>query len=477
MAVACSVNTGVERPPADGADVDPATPVERYLAADFKADYVAAACGWYARCGGALGDVFADRATCASLIGFTFAADVNETGSFEEPLLFRVDPAQAADCVRAIEAQPCGTPAPEFGSIAACVAGFVGRLSDGECCDRRGGCAPGLVCEMGDAGNIGIGYCTAVGAPGETCATQGCAAPATCERFGSSGFPTCVVSLQLGVGEDCDYTFDCGPGLSCQIPNGGERGECLARAEAGDQCRPPDQPCSAGLFCVGDASVTRCSSTPGAEGQVCYVASDCAAGLSCSRENSSNAVCVRLGAAGDACSDDPAQACEDGLGCINGTCGAFPVPLAYGDPCHPEGPRCPNPFGDNACSDQGDGFVCVRPGGENDPCGGETDPQCDLASGFVCDPASGTCRKLPVTGETCQAGLCFPFFTVTCVGEGAAAVCQARKPQGSACNPTPDELDNFFATECEFFAFCLPDPATGATTCQRLTSEGETRCE
>ena len=466
--MACSVDTGIAQRPRNDSDDDSAARLDVYPALAFKADYVEALCGWFGRCASTVGNVFGDAAGCRAFMDFAFELEGGEGGLLTEPLLYRVDSVKADECLRSIEARACATSVPTFGAQPACVAAFVGRLSDGECCDRRGGCAPGLVCEMGDPENPELGYCTAIGDAGETCRVQACAAPATCENVGGT-VPQCVVSLALGVGEPCGHTFDCAPTLSCQWLAGAESMRCLPRAGVGDICSRPEIPCGAGLYCVGDGWIRACATAPGVEGQGCEAEGDCGPGLSCVPSDTGSRMCVHLGALGEPCSEIFGERCEEAITCIDGRCAPVPVPVTFGDRCIPNGPPCPGTLFDSdaACQPDGAGYFCVAPLGLNAPC--SNDNQCDFGQGLACFSDTATCRKLPVRGEACPGGQCYPLFTVTC----AAGVCADRKPVGSACTPFPDELDDFFDTECAFLSACLPDAATGATICTSLLGNGQ----
>lgn len=464
--MACGVDTGIDAGPSDDIRVDPSQPVEVYVAADFRADYLRVTCDWYERCASTVGRIFPDRASCESLISFTLEAGFDSEASFNDPLLYRVDIPKARDCVSAVTTRSCQTTAPNF-TEAACADAFIGRLNDGECCDDRGGCGAGLVCEEG---NGGAGYCSREGGYGETCFRQTCVAGASCQNV--DGEPVCLLSQQLTSGAICERTFDCAAGLSCQGVGGQTVSRCLLRPEVGEYCGLPERPCAAGLYCVGQPGFgSLCATQPGAENASCGEDRDCGAGLSCA-----SGTCVHFGTSGEPCNDAmPNQRCIDELSCVNGTCGPVPVPVAVGDPCAPDGPDCPGVLGSGQCLLTAGGYVCVAPGTVNQPCGEESQAQCDFANGLACDPVSRTCQSLPAVGAACPNGLCQPLLSAVCVN----GTCKQRVPLGAPCTPMGDEdPKEIFSTECAVFSACLPDPTSGATTCKREDfSSGSGACQ
>jgi hypothetical protein len=465
---ACTVQQGVEQSSGDGDHVDPTTPIQRYLAADFKSDYIGAVCDWFLGCAATIGSLFPDRASCVSVFGFTFDQGMGEGGDIFDPLLFKVDSVKAAACVQAVKTLACTAAAPAFGSDSNCSGAFIGRLNDGECCDRRGGCAPGMVCEINPNTQPQAGYCTSTGDFGETCYTQQCSSATTCVALGN--LQTCLTSLNLGSGEECDYTFDCAPAFACQYVPGEPHPRCLLRPDVGDYCHL-DLPCAQGLYCVGSPN-GHCSATPGANGDGCDRTLDCGPSLVCISQ-----VCRAYGALGDPCvSNDPSAQCAASLDCVDGVCGHYPVPQKIGDACDPKGPACPSALGQGKCVMGPSGYTCVLPLQENDPCTGGPLQNCDVARGLYCDPGTSTCKQLPKTGEPCTLGLCQPIFTVTCAGPIGAGTCQARKPLGAACTPSPNE-QQVIPSECTLFTLCEPDPVTQQNVCTALQTSAKAVCK
>ncbi len=460
LLTACSVSSGVDQPPLDDTEIDPAQPVDNYVIGAFKTDYANGVCAWFTRCSATIGQFFADEASCRSIYGFTLelSLDANQR-NLNDPLLYRVDSAKAHACVDALATRGCSDGAPILNQDSSCGEVFIGRLGDGECCDERGGCGPGLVCEHDTHTSTFAGFCSAVGEAGETCFVQECAEGTGCLRQGDVS--TCLAPLGLASGEYCSSTFDCGPGLACIYSSAARRDLCLLRPEVGEGCFMPERPCAAGLACLyTEGEGYRCSATPGVEGDGCFVDSDCGAGMTC--EN----VCVLPNVLGAPCDDDQAtERCLETLACVEGFCAEIPVPVAIGDPCVPDGPECPGALGEGECRPTASGYRCAVPAKENEPCGGDL-PECDFARNLICDEATLTCKRLPPVGESCEF-FCASFFEVACVD----AVCVRRIAEGELCTPRGDEdPKEIFATTCAVFSSCVLDEATGQTRCKRPES-------
>jgi hypothetical protein len=454
----CTVSSGVDRPPLDDIEIDPASPVDNYVITAFVNDYATAVCGWFVRCGGTIGQLFVDNASCLSISLFTLESQLQSGGrSLTDPLLYRVDSVKTHACVDAVASRACADGAPSLNRDDNCQGAFVGRLADGECCDERGGCGPGLVCEHDThLGNF-AGFCSAVGEAGETCFVQECAAGAGCQDQGDVS--TCLVPLGLDSGMDCDSTFDCGPGLACAYSGAARRNLCLLRPEVGEFCYLPERPCAADLPCISVAQEGfKCSSTAGVEGNGCFVDGDCGTAMTCT-----NSVCAAPNASGEACDDDdPTQRCLATLACVDGFCAEIPVPVAIGDPCLPNGPECPGAFGEGDCRPSPTGYRCTSPAQENEPCG-EDLPDCDISRSLICDETTLTCKKLPGLGEACE-GLCANFFEVSCTD----ALCVRRLAEGEPCTPNGDEdPKEIFNTACVIFSSCVLDETTGQHLCKR----------
>lgn len=458
LACGCSVSSGVDQPPLDDITIDPASPVENYLIETFKTDYATGVCAWFSRCSGAVGQLFADDASCRSIFSFSLEFELdNGSQNFNDPLLYRLDSVKAHACVDALAMRACSDGPPSLSSDSNCDAVFVGRLGDGECCDARGGCAPGLVCEHDSSSGEFTGFCSAVGEAGESCFVQECAEGTGCLRQGDVS--TCLVPLGLASGELCSSTFDCGPGLACTYSAAARRDLCLLRPEVGEFCFLPERPCAAGLACTGViGEALACSSTPGLEGDGCYADSDCGAGMTCT-----SGVCADPNGLGAACDDqEVTERCLDGLACVDGFCAETPVPVAIGDPCLPDGPECPGAFGEGECRLGLNGYRCVVPAQENEACGDGL-PDCDIARYLICDAATSTCKKLPALNESCE-GICASFLEVACVG----GVCLGRIGEDEPCTPNGDEdPKEIFATRCAVFSSCVLDEASGEHRCKR----------
>ena len=232
---------------------------------------------------------FVDKEACFERLAMSnTAVYANLVNEYDDPELFTVDASDLARCLDRL--QTCAHP-----SVLeeACPEIDTGRLPEGACCDRRGGCRPGLACVGRTEARTGV--CRPRKGGGELCTgtafvTGDCQVGLRCVR----GRCAALVSRD----GECSRTFECAEYLVCA------GGRCTDGRSAGQSCGTA--PCAHGLFCNDGV----CRPWNG-EGQTCdssavFGASDggCQLGLYCRDDNT----CRRLPARGASCED--ARACR-----------------------------------------------------------------------------------------------------------------------------------------------------------------------
>jgi len=181
----------------------------------------------------------------------------------------------------------------------ACPGSCAARTGAGTPCDHDEACQDGLSCQRGS--------CAAVAGDGEPCEGDGAGecrlgllcvgedddtgTPGTCKQF--------EAIFTEALGEECDVDTGalCQEGLSCAVESigiGGATLRCVEPSASGAPCSfGIPSPCPDGEYC--DANI----SSSGADGD-----------------------CVPLPGMGEPCADQPfGLSCEEGLTCIDGTCG------------------------------------------------------------------------------------------------------------------------------------------------------------
>ncbi len=144
------------------------------------------------------------------------------------------------------------------------------------------------------------------------------AAPSTCQGWNLKKYatfrdklldavPSCREMLRglLASGADCDYGYDCQPGLTCREISE-QVWKCGAAAKKGETCGLTDE-CEDGLVCVGETGTAKCE-PPHAQGAACIMEEDCELGLMCDQ------TCQKPIATGGDCENAP-EACDYGLFC------------------------------------------------------------------------------------------------------------------------------------------------------------------
>ena len=247
------------------------------------------------------------------------------------------------------------------------------------------------------------------------------------------------------VGGDCQYDFECGPGLSCanrSLPWGACAGRCTAQSPLGSICagsyfcafggRGDHAGCAPAEIVApttGNVSGNVCSNVfrlpPAGEGETCgwmardgddVIARQCGDGLVCGCTSSAcDPRCIRRPRSGEPCSPDGLLTCAAGASCVRGTCRTFDLTSdarTPGDPCWST--RYCDPTMRYACSESGQ---CVEwgDGGLGDLCWFEEAP---CAPGLFCDPSEGpstyvgVCERGYEVGalcsihKTCATGCC-----------------------------------------------------------------------
>jgi hypothetical protein len=379
------------------------------------------------------------------------------------------DPAAAAACVRAAEAETGCTWDLQGFRAAACDDAFTPLVPVGGDCGGGDGawliiggtCAEGWcndrsTCPGSCEAFVGVGEdctsaqcewrtttcdptsqrCVALPVAGEACPDGACAIGARCDAGtcrtiadpdeGCDADHLCALSamecvdevctLLLPEGMTCDFDFQCAAPLACRDGDGDDDRECLPRGVAGDRCTYDDA-CASDLYCdwQTDECVPRL-----AIGEDCRDVNVCVEGAWCMSRPEQPGLCVETGGRGDACVDaagpstDP-LACEVGLQCMQ------------------------------------DGS-CQPPGGAGDPCRVDL-PSC--TGDLVCDRATWTCAPPAAQGEGCN-----PFDADTCV-DGLSCTCTGTSEEcrfwidvydqaWHSCQPTAVEGEACWADrECE----------------------------
>ncbi|MEM6733415.1 MAG: hypothetical protein AAF658_17790, partial [Myxococcota bacterium] len=214
--------------------------------AAFTSQALTAVCDYVDRCQATFGPVFESASQCETI----FLSLVGEGDLFGPADVFSVNTTAANACLAAINTLSCDGAAFEDGLPGCDGDGVVvGVLPAGSCCDERGGCVPGTVCDAEDGE---LGTCVALGTEGQSCSLEldscaeglfcgesgdelvcqalpssgescgiftGCAEPSVC-----IGFPNGTCGTPLGTGEAC--TFDeecesevCGIASTCEGPD------------------------------------------------------------------------------------------------------------------------------------------------------------------------------------------------------------------------------------------------------------------
>jgi hypothetical protein len=294
----------------------------------------------------------------------------------------------------------------------------AGGSAEGRACYREGTCGRGWGCVTRDLGVFG--HCLPLGVAGSYCRTSPglppCDAGLVCTSevvHSAYEYPNGIVTVlrsfcrpTVAEGGSC-VAAECASG-ACP-PSGPAR--CFADGALGGRCRDAAPRCDAGYGCARDGlcraiSGGLCSAASGAlfgcpEGEGCTPA-----GTRCSVLGTSSGACRptaprcdgALGCRAGVCSGGVARigqacssptGCEDGAGCIAGTCAAAPVGALAG-PCR----------ADNSCDA---GLVCAV----NKICGttiGSEGRSCGFGSqclpGLYC--VSGVCRKRVAVDQPCD---------------------------------------------------------------------------
>jgi hypothetical protein len=386
------------------------------------------------------------------------------------------DPASAAACVRAAEAETgCNWDLQGFRSPA-CDDTFTALVPlGGECGngDARwtiieGACAEGWcndrsTCPGSCEAFVGVGEdcttaqcewrtstcdldslrCVALPVSGEACPDGACATGTRCEAGtcrdvadpadGCDADHLCaltamecvdeVCTLLLPEGMSCEFDFQCSDPLACRDDDGDGATECLPRGGLDTACGAHTD-CAIDLYC--DSLPDTCQPRPQLGGD-CHSEAPCVEGAWCRYRPEQPGICSLTGDRGDDCAEDgyPADdplACAEGLLCMQDT-------------------------------------TCQPPGSAGDPCNATT-PSC--ADDLVCDRATWTCIDRPALDAPCNplpAGGCADGLTCQCTG--TPEECQSWLdiyPQAwHTCQPTLDEADACWANgECasQYCDFC-----------------------
>jgi hypothetical protein len=183
------------------------------------------------------------------------------------------------------------------------------------------------------------GYCAAVVAVGQGCATTDrCAQGAACQAS-ATGDAVCTVLPVNDVGGSCLPPATCKAGLRC-APNA----TCAATLQAGAPCTSVDD-CTSPLVCVGNVCAegkklgdacqndcarnlvcaTQCVAiTPVAAGQPCDFTHRCKAGVcNVTDPATGTGTCPTILPDGQACASAAGATCDTGAYCIDGKCAVF----------------------------------------------------------------------------------------------------------------------------------------------------------
>jgi hypothetical protein len=179
----------------------------------------------------------------------------------------------------------------------------------------------------------------------------------------------------------------------------------------------------------------------------CAADGDCRSGLFCrfATPSSVTGICANYTTVGGTCDGTSTNRCLDGLSCLNSVCRELPLTA---QPCL-EGLCSAQTFCDRLAVDGG---LCASRKPEGASC---TADACDV--GLLCEPLSGTCRKLLLNrGDACTPLQTCPTGTVCLNGSTTrAGTCEAALSVGAACTAS---------AECEAHLACLD--ADGGKTCQ-----------
>ncbi len=286
-----------------------------------------------------------------------------------------------------------------------CGAG-LGCLPDGHCgapgaigatCFDRKDCAPGLACPAGTcAAGTPIGEecrgpdaCGATRGCGRAPETRTCGAPAAAGEACMDG--TCAAGLGCAqatmtcqplptVGQPCLDGAGCAAGLTCGFADS----TCIALPGAGQACAEGVRRCAAGLGCR-DTDQTCQPASVATSGQPCLadgVDYLCATGLGCDFAPGGS-VCIPIGGAGDACTND--RVCGPGTYCEFSVLQCT-AKVANGGACE-DGNEC---LAGAECAPQPSGFTCTALPAAGEPCFE------GCAGGLACKGAGGEC-----TAELC----------------------------------------------------------------------------
>jgi hypothetical protein len=234
----------------------------------------------------------------------------------------------------------------------------------------------------------------------------------SCEDFYDGPQPSICVQVFVGLqdnGATCVDDAECSGGW-CDTRTDCP-GACADLVAEGGNCAE-GQRCGWNLACMDGSCVV--DPGPLTLGQECGLMEmrECAYGLWC---DPGSGVCEDQAGAGHPC--EAANACEPGLGCFEGSCGAPTFVSSAGGDCDPL-----------------------------------TGAYCDLGSGLVCTMSLSetyeTCEPAAQAGETCvdvegQRFIpCDPLEPIYCDAMGTNS-CEDKKPGGETCQSSEECLSMF----------------------------------
>jgi hypothetical protein len=287
---------------------------------ELSAQYVAALCDHFARCG-----VVVDAPLCVKLLTARQAVEFDDD-RFNAAIAakrMRYDEGRAASCMDAIKKRVCDDVESE--SVRVCSLIFGGLRKEGEDCDQDE-CAPGLYCSAevdavcpgeclpqvkeGGAASRDVQCAEGLQLVGEACLKGGvegvaCADSESC----ASGFfckgGACTKLREANA--ECSDTDLCNSYFDCV------NGRCLAPSGEGGACGPEgSSSCKGGLFCE---NATRVCTVLRGEGGACASSAICAPELGCARTGTgtqAQGTCKAPVGAGQSCATD---VCSTGLFC------------------------------------------------------------------------------------------------------------------------------------------------------------------
>ena len=234
---------------------------------------------------------FTDKETCfdelATLNTLVYS---NLSQQLDNPTLFSVDATALDDCLNRI--QTCDVPS---ALEETCPQLDTGRLTEGACCDRRGGCGAGLACVGRTSASTGT--CQPRKNAGELCTgdafvTGDCRVGLRCVR----GFCAALIPRD----GTCTESFECAHGLVCSA------GACRQGQGVGEACGAAA--CAEGLFCSGGICTPWRDEGERCDSATAFGDSDggCKLGLFCRDDNET---CESLPERGESCVE--ARACRD----------------------------------------------------------------------------------------------------------------------------------------------------------------------